>query len=146
MSGPGLNMPVELVTSAPVAEVGGGGEWPLIIAVIGAIIFTLVTLHLWLRTRGDGDADEAAFRELSSRLRLSREQKRLVRELSEAHPKATPSAMLLSTSALLEGAVLLNERTGDRTAEVKSLLSTLGVGAELPETPPGERERLELIA
>ncbi len=112
----------------------------------GAILFSLVTLHLWMRTRGDGDAEEAAFRELSARLRLSRDQKRLVRELADVHPNASPSAMLLSPNALLEGATRLSELTGDRRAEVAGLLSTLGVGSSAPDAPAGERERLELIA
>ena len=146
MKAPSLNTPVELITSTTTPEAAGASEWPLIFAVIGAILFSLVTLHLWMRTRGDGDAEEAAFRELSARLRLSRDQKRLVRELAEAHPAASPSALLLSPNALLEGAKRLSELTGDRRAEVAGLLSTLGLGSPAPDTPAGERERLELIA
>ncbi len=146
MRAPSLNTPVELITSTAPPEAAGAGEWPLIFAAIGAILFSLVTLHLWMRTRGDCDAEEAAFRELSARLRLSRDQKRLVRELADAHPDATPSAVLLSPNALIEGAKRLSERTGDRRAEVTGLLSTLGVVSTMPDAPAGERERLELIA
>lgn len=146
MSASNLNAPVELITAAPVVE-SAGSEWPLIIAGIGAIVFSLVTLHLWLRTRGDGDADEAAFRELAARLKLSRDQKRLVRELAQAHPNATPTALLLSPSAMIEGAKRLGEHGGDRQRELTSLLTLLGAPPEsLPGTPPSERERLELIA
>jgi len=145
MSAPGLSEPVELVTSTVVPE-ASGSEWPLIIAVIGAILFSLVTLHLWLRTRGDGDADEAAFRELAGRLRLSRDQRALVRELAQAHPAATPSALLLSPSALVEGARRLSERGTDRGREISGLLSVLGAQDTSPEAPPRDRERLELIA
>ncbi len=146
MRAPSLSTPVELITSTAPPEAASASEWPLILAVIGAILFSLVTLHLWMRTRGDGDAEEAAFRELSARLRLSRDQKRLVRELADVHPNASPSAMLLSPNALLEGATRLSELTGDRRAEVAGLLSTLGVGSSAPDAPAGERERLELIA
>ena len=118
----------------------------MIVALIGAIVFSLITLHLWLRTRGDGDAEEAAFRELAARLRLSREQKRLVRELAEAHPNATPTALLLSPNAIIEGAGRLGGIGGDRQRELQQLLTLLGAAPQAEAAPTGERDRLELIA
>ena len=145
MNAPNLSAPVELVTSEAVAP-SGGSEWPMIVALIGAIVFSLITLHLWLRTRGDGDAEEAAFRELAARLRLSREQKRLVRELAEAHPNATPTALLLSPNAIIEGAGRLGGIGGDRQRELQQLLTLLGAAPQAEAAPTGERDRLELIA
>ncbi|MFI4896495.1 MAG: hypothetical protein ACIARR_01575 [Phycisphaerales bacterium JB059] len=145
MSAPQLAVPVDLVTSTP--STASGGDWPLIIAVIGAVAFSLVTLHLWLRTRGDGDSDEVAFRELAARLRLSKEQKRLVREIASEHPTATPAALLLSPSALIEGATRAGERGGVDLRDLPGLLAILGVGDEAtPARPAEQRERLELIA
>ena len=144
MSAPRLAVPVELVTSAPEA---GGSEWPLIIAVIGAVAFSLVTLHLWLRTRGDGDSDEVAFRELSARLRLTKDQKRLVREIASEHPSATPAALLLSPTALIEGAARAGERGASDLRDLPGLLTALGVsGDPAPDRTSEQRERLELIA
>ncbi len=56
---------------------------------------------VWSRSR-PSDPGEAAFLAISRGLRLSRAERHLIRELSAAHGRATPTALLLSEHALKE--------------------------------------------
>jgi hypothetical protein len=82
------------------------GSWSVVphtsLLALG-LAFALIAGAWWVwRCSRPSDPAEAAFLAISRGLRLSRAERHLIRELSAAHGRATPTALLLSEHALKE--------------------------------------------
>ncbi|MEZ6243742.1 MAG: hypothetical protein R3B57_11955 [Phycisphaerales bacterium] len=131
--------PVELIRDDPAPpSFNAGMDWALIFAVLGAVLFSGLTIYLWMRAREPSEPEERAFRKIAGRMGLSDRERDLVRAAAAAHGEATPSALLLSPSALKAA---LEAVGGSDPGGASDMLDRLG---EKPEE--GVRERLELIA
>ncbi len=138
MSQTDFSTPARLVREAPApAGFDAGMDWPLILAVLGALVFSALTIYLWMRSREPAEPEERAFRRLASRMGLSEREREAVRAAAAAHGEATPAALLLSPSALQQAL----EAVGATGPGARAVSDRLG-------EEPGEeaRERLELIA
>ncbi len=72
-----------------------------LIAFLVAFLLALIAIWMWRRIKPI-DPGEAAFHAIARALRLSRGERLLIRELSAAHGKANPTALLISEHALNE--------------------------------------------
>ncbi len=139
MSPPDYSTAVELVREpAPPASFEAGLDWALILAVLGALLFSALTIYLWMRSREPAEPEERAFRRLASRMGLSEREREVVRAAASAHGSATPASLLLSPSALRDA---LEAVGGAGPGGASAVYDRLG---EKPESEV--RERLELIA
>ncbi len=100
-SGHGRPGPVELDLSERAARASSVVPHSSLLALGAALALIAGAWWVWRRSR-PSDPAEAAFLAISRALRLSRAERHLVRELSAAHGRATPTALLLSEHALKE--------------------------------------------
>jgi len=130
---------VELVREEPEPpRFNAGMDWALIFAFLGALVFSGLTIYLWMRAREPSEPEERAFRKMAGRMGLSDRERDIVRAAAVAHGDTTPAALLLSPSALRDA---LDAVGGTDPGGASHVLDRLG------EAPREEvRERLELIA